>query len=235
MPRVDLYKNVHMGQRERLFALAVDVGAADIAQPDCAERIAESCLAMTQELREHADHEDAYIHPLLRERAAEAAEALDAEHLRLDAALTALDERARRLPKTPADSLPDARHGLYLAVNELISAYLAHLYAEETVAMPALWQTCGDDELGAVFGAFKASRTPEESLTDLRRMLPSLPPADRAAIVRATLAAGPDDEAGGTLAALSATLSPRQRSRLYEDLGVPEAWAARETVQGRDR
>lgn len=166
-----------MGQRERLFTLAVEIGAADTAEPDGAGHLAERCLAMTQELREHAEHEDHYIHPLLRERAPEAADALDAEHVRLDAALAALDDRARRLQTTPAESLPDAQHGLYLTVNELISAYLAHLHAEETVAMPALWDRCSDAELGEVFAAFKASRTPEENLTDLRGMLPSLPPA----------------------------------------------------------
>ncbi|WP_141316351.1 hemerythrin domain-containing protein [Streptomyces spinoverrucosus] len=228
MPRIDLYRNIHMGQRERLFTLAVELGAADIQQPHWAEHMTERCLAMTQELREHADHEDRYIHPLLRERAPEAADALDAEHVRLDAALAALDDRARRLPKTPAESLREAQHGLYRAVNELISAYLAHLHAEETVAMPALWHACSDAELGGVFGAFKASCTLEQGLADLRGMLPSLPSADRAAIVRATLAVGPDEEAGRTLAALSTTLNPRQRGRLYEDLEAAEAWAALE-------
>lgn len=235
MPRVDLYRYVHMGQRERLFTLAIEVGAAETSEQHSTQSLTERCLAMTQELREHADHEDRHIHPLLRERAPEAADALDAEHMRLDAALAALDDRARRLPKAADEALPDAQHGLYLALNELISAYLAHLHAEETVAMPALWQACSDAELGAVFGAFKASRTPEESLTDLRKMLPSLPPAVRAAVVRATLAAVPDHEAGGTLAALSTTLGPGPRGRLYEDLGVPEAWAVPQGEKGDHR
>lgn len=223
MTRVDLYRTVHMGQRERLFALAVEVGAADTAAPGRVADLAEHCLAMTRELREHADHEDTYIHPLLRDRGPEAADALEAEHIRLDAALTALDDRALRLRKAWAEELPEDQHGLYLALNELISAYLAHLHAEETVAMPALWKSCGDEELGAVFTAFRASRGAEESLTDLHRMLPSLPPAVRADIVRATLAAGPDEEAGRTLDTVSATLGPGQRSRLFEDLGATKS------------
>ncbi|MGX1853425.1 hypothetical protein [Streptomyces sp. NPDC055299] len=32
MPRTDLYRNVHMGQRARLFTLAVELGAADLSQ-----------------------------------------------------------------------------------------------------------------------------------------------------------------------------------------------------------
>ncbi|MFJ2471621.1 hemerythrin domain-containing protein [Streptomyces sp. NPDC087659] len=227
MPRIDLYRNVHMGQRARLFALAVEVGAGDSADAAAGKRAAERCLAMTGELREHAEHEDTFIHPLLRERDPAAADALDAEHLRLDAALAALDDRARAFPAASPDARPEAQHALYLALNELISAYLAHLHAEETVAMPALWQHCGDDELAAVLGAFRASRTAQEGLTDLHRMLPALPPAVRASVARATVASVPGSEAGRSLDALSGTLAPEQRARLYADLGVPEAWALR--------
>ncbi|MFI1617839.1 hypothetical protein ACH4VT_12815 [Streptomyces lydicus] len=35
------------------------------------------------------------------------------------------------------------------------------------------------------------------------------------------------EQPGSTLAAATATPSPDQRSRLYEDLAVPEAWALR--------
>ncbi|SDM78865.1 hemerythrin domain-containing protein [Streptomyces wuyuanensis] len=66
---------------------------------------------MTAELHEHAAHEDTYIHPLLRERAPAAADALDAEHLRLDAALAALDERARAFPGTAPQPAPRSSTG----------------------------------------------------------------------------------------------------------------------------
>ncbi|MGW9450267.1 hemerythrin domain-containing protein [Streptomyces sp. NPDC055632] len=224
MPRTDLYRNVHMGQRARMFALAVELGAADLDRAGAATAYAERCLALTSELREHADHEDAFIHPLLRERAPAAADALDAEHLRLDAAFVALDAGARALPGTPADDLPEARHGLYLALNEVIAAYLAHLHAEETVAMPALWEHATEDELEAVFASFRASRTAAEGLADLRAMLPALPAPTRAAIVRGAVAATPGEE-HRTLAAVTTTLTPGQRDRLYTDLGLPETWA----------
>ncbi|MGW7824916.1 hypothetical protein ACWGLF_44440 [Streptomyces puniciscabiei] len=75
MPKLELYRNVRMEQRERLSALAIELGAADITQCGAAAEQADRCLAMTQGLREHADHEDTFIHQLLRERAPEAAEA----------------------------------------------------------------------------------------------------------------------------------------------------------------
>lgn len=218
MTRVDLYRNVHMGQRARLFGLAVELGAADATEPDSLAELAGRCMAMLQELREHADHEDTYIHPLLRERAPEVAGTLDAEHHRLDPVLTALDRRARALPTVTADDLPAAQHDLYLAFNDLISAYLAHLHAEETVAMPALSEGCTDDEITAILDAFRASRTPEQGLADLCTMLPYLPAHTRAAIVRDVLGTGPADQAGRILETVSATLDPGQRTRLDEDL-----------------
>lgn len=223
MARVDLYRNVHMGQRARLFGLAVELGAAGAMERGDLADLTERCLAMIDELREHADHEDMYIHPLLRERAPEAADALDAEHVRLDAVLAALDHRAHILPTVSADALPALQHDLYLALNELISTYLAHLHAEETVAMPALWERCTDDELRAVFDAFRASRTAEEGIADLRKMLPFLPPGTRAAIVRAILDGSPAEQADRILDAVSATLGPGQRTRLGEDLAGSRA------------
>ncbi|MBG0850566.1 hypothetical protein I2W78_01510 [Streptomyces spinoverrucosus] len=95
----------------------------------------------------------------------------------------------------------------------MISAYLAHLHLEETVAMPALWQYTGEEELSAALAAFRSSRTPEETLTDLRRMLPALPPAPRAAIVRGVVENAPG-RADETLAAVSTTLSPTSVTHL---------------------
>jgi len=211
--RPDLYRNVHMGQRAHLFTLAVDVGAADARRPDTVARLARRCLDMVQELREHADHEDTYIHPLLRARAPGAADAMDAEHGRLETTLSVLNERARQLAERPAAPVLDEQHALYLAINELISAYLAHLHAEETIAMPALWGRCSDEELFAVLHEFRSSRTSDERLDDLRKMLPALPPTVRAAIVQAALASGVEGEAERTLTALCGALTPQHSVR----------------------
>lgn len=183
MARVDLYRNVHLGQRYRLFALATELGAADAGDKESTASLAARCLAMTTELREHAEHEDAFIHPLLWQRAPEAAEILDREHEHLDRDLDALDVMARALADRPSEVDADATHHVYLALNRLISSYLAHLDAEERVAMPALKELYDDKELQAVHDAFVASRSPEEQALDLDRMLPALPPGTRAAIV----------------------------------------------------
>lgn len=215
MPKIDLYRNVHMGQRQRLFTLAIELGSADATGLSA---LADRCLAMTRELREHAEHEDSFVHPLLRERVPEAAKALDNEHGDLEIALDDLDAQARRLPDAPPERRDEALHRVYLALNGLISAYLAHLDAEETIAMPALHEQCTDEELQRAMHAFQASRTPEQRMTDLRRMLPALPPASRASIARQVLSTGPAAQAGRTLDLLAAALTPADRTRLYADM-----------------
>ena len=40
--------------------------------------------------------------------------------------------------------------------------------------MPLLWECCTDEELAQVIGHFGASRTLEETVADLRWMLPAL-------------------------------------------------------------
>ncbi|MGP4022143.1 hemerythrin domain-containing protein [Actinomadura sp. 3N407] len=223
MPKIDLYRNVHMGQRQRLFTLAIELGSADADDTTGLSALTGRCLAMTRELREHAEHEDSFVHPLLREQAPAAAKALDTEHERLEAALDDLDAQARHLPDVPPEDRGEARHRAYLALNGLISAYLAHLDAEETIAMPALQERCSDEELQRVFHAFQASRTPEQRMTDLQEMLPALPPSSRASIARQVLGAGPAAQAGRTLRLLAAPLAPADRTRLYDDVGAPES------------
>lgn len=220
MTKVDLYRNVHMGQRQRLFALTVELGSTDTADMPGLSALADRCLAMTQELREHAEHEDSFIHPLLREKAPAAAKALDSEHARLEIALDDLDAQARLLADVPPERRDEAQHRVYLALNGLISAYLAHLDAEETIAMPALQERCNDEELQRVMSAFQASRTPEQRMTDLRNMLPALPPASRASIARQVLGASPSAQVERTLHQLSAALLPADRNRLYDDVAT---------------
>ena len=85
-------------------------------------------------------------------------------------------------PPTPEAAVPAQ------AVPELST--VAQLDAEETIAMPALQEQCGGEELQRIWHAFQASRTPEQRMTDLQRMFPALPPAARAFIARQILGAG---------------------------------------------
>jgi hypothetical protein len=182
MTRIDLYRNVHKGQRALLFELAMELGRTDFSEPALFSAIRERLRSATEELRKHADNEEKFIHPLLRSRAPEIVAELEREHHAIEAALSDLDGRLR--PRGLSEEEPAKRGAeLYLAWCRMLSAYLAHLDGEETLAMPALWKTCSDHEIFAVIQSFAASRSASDQLHDLRSQVPALNPQERAAYV----------------------------------------------------
>jgi hypothetical protein len=182
MARIDLYRNVHKGQRALLFGLAIELGRADCGDEAALAALVDRVRGAIADIRSHADHEETFIHPLLRARAPQIAAALDREHRQVDAALSDLESRLGRL-----DALQEDRYAasldLYRAWCRMVSSYLAHLDVEECLAMPAVWETCTDDEILAVIGQFVASRSTADQLGDLRSQAPALTPHERAIYV----------------------------------------------------
>jgi hypothetical protein len=82
-------------QRSRLFELTAAAGRADWTDTVSATRLAAAVSALSDELTNHAEHEDRLIHPLLRGKIPELAAALDAAHVELDGRLVDLEEPAR--------------------------------------------------------------------------------------------------------------------------------------------
>ena len=189
MARIDLYRNVHKGQRALIFELAVELG-----RTDCGERQEFAMLAgrlrdAILELRKHAENEECFIHPLLHSRAPEIAAALEREHERVEAGFCELEQQLSQAGSPGREPVAPGRD-LYLAWCRLVSTYLAHLDAEESVAMPALWQTCSDHEILALIQAFVASRSAADRLHDLRSQAPALTSQERSAYVGSIVRGG---------------------------------------------
>jgi iron-sulfur cluster repair protein YtfE (RIC family) len=215
MARIDLYRNVHKGQRVALFDLASELGRADPADRTSLSALAARLQGMLVELRQHAINEETYIHPLLQQYAPEVAVLLESEHRRLDPALTEIENRLRDL--ATAEDRPAAVMELYRSWCRMVSAYLEHLDKEERLAMPALWRSCTDEEIFAVIRRFLASRTTDDLLDDLRSQAPALAPQERTAYVGAMVHGGavPAEQVWKSL---NQVLPVPLLSRLREDL-----------------
>ncbi|HEX5314599.1 MAG TPA: hemerythrin domain-containing protein, partial [Gammaproteobacteria bacterium] len=172
MGKIDLYRNVHKGQRARLFVLTVDIGRLDYTQPATVAGCMMRLRAMIDELREHGVHEERFIHPLLHAHAPAVAEMLEADHASFDQRLAELEALAARL-EAGVEPL-EVGSELYRTLCSTLSGYLAHLDYEETVAMPALWRACTPDALGGVILDFNASRGDAERLHDLHAQIGAL-------------------------------------------------------------
>jgi len=209
MTRVDVYTAVHKMQRARLFELTVAAGRADSADGPTIAKLANSVHGLTDELTRHAEHEERFIHPVLRSKAPHLAAALDAAHVQLDRQLEDLRQTASDQGAGGQDS-----NALYRALASFTAIYLEHLALEENEALPVLWDRCSDDELFGIMTAFKSSLSSVENLTSVIAQLPTLNPAELTHLV----SVGIDTSELPSLAQLLATtLNPLQLGALPHD------------------
>lgn len=173
MNRLDVYTAVHKMQRARLFDLTVEAGKTDPEDTVGTARLAAAVAALAAELVAHGEHEDRFIHPLLRHSAPALAETLEAAHVGLDAHLGQLHEMAKTYAASPGD--PNL---LYRALAVFTATYLDHLALEEGEALPALWEGCTDEELRGILISFQGSRSEAENLTSLLAQLATLNPKE---------------------------------------------------------
>jgi hypothetical protein len=205
--RLDVYTAVHKMQRARLFTLTVEAGKTDPADTVTTGRLAAAVDALAAEIVAHGEHEERFIHPLLRAHAPELADALDAAHVELDARLDQLRRVASAYATAPGDP-----NGLYRALAGFTATYLDHLAVEEREALPALWGGCTDEELLGILISFKGSRSDTENLTSLIAQLCTLNPAEIRQLLNAGLGPVPASDLDELLAT---ALSPVQFGALH--------------------
>jgi len=204
--RLDVYSAVHKMQRARLFKLTVEVGKADPVDTTAAIQLAAAVDALAGELVAHGEHEDRFIHPLLRKQAPALADALEAAHVTLDARLGHLREVASGFASGYGDPAV-----LYRALASFTATYLEHLAVEESQALPALWDGCTDEELLSILVSFRGSRSDTENVTSLIAQLATLNPPEIVRMVTAGLGPIPLSDLAEILATL---LEPAQLGAL---------------------
>ena len=176
--RIHLYTKIHKAQRAWLMRATVAAGRLDPDDAAAAQLVAADARRLVHHLHEHAEHEERFIHPLLREAAPELALRLEAQHVALDAALAELT--------VTAESLDGAR--IYRALTGFVALYFPHLEIEEQEAMPAIWHRCDDGDLmGRVLRPFIAARTREDMADDLRLQIGSVSPREERQLIGALL------------------------------------------------
>jgi hypothetical protein len=205
MERIDVYSAVHKMQRARLFELTVDAGRLDPSDRDGRAALAGAVDALVDELVAHADHEDRFIHPVLRQVAPSLACELEREHASLASALDDLRHTASRGAAGMGEPTM-----LYRELASFTAHYLDHGAGEEGAALPALWGGCDDDELTGILACFRSSRSDAENLTNVLAQLPSLSPTEVDRMLRVGLGTVTESEIALALATL---LDPRALGR----------------------
>jgi hypothetical protein len=186
--RTDFYTVVHKGLRKRLFETVVLAGTTDYADSDERAKLAGTVAKVVTILREHAKHEDEFLHPIIAEVLPEMARALTSEHEEHN---RALDEVDRAFEIAVAERTGAAAHLAYRVLARFTAHFLAHI-EEEEAGQGQVWELAGEARLAAGMSAFKRSRTLDQNLAGWAYMLPAMNPAERATMFRGLRAGAPE-------------------------------------------
>lgn len=205
--RVDLYTFVHKAQRFHLFRLSEVMGMTDFSNSLEAEEIANKTLHLMEHIKDHAQNEKNYIHPLFQAIGA-VGNHFDNEHTELD----------KYIEKIEAIVAEKRWSELYSTYTKFIGTYLLHLDEEEAAQRDVLWQSYEDKDLAAVFNRFKVERPPHLSKADLEFMLPALSIPELTQMFRGIKASAPDNAFQGACNMASRVLEPNKWKKIVAAL-----------------
>ena len=147
--RLDTLTPIHKGLRRALFETAIHLARTDFAAPDEVAAATQKVGEILDFLREHAEHEDREVLPIVARLDPRLAEQLHVDHTQLERLAIAVESLWPRLEALDVP-LARAQLGAELArrFNALVAAQVVHMDREEREMNAVLWAHLGDDELG---------------------------------------------------------------------------------------
>ncbi|MBV9495362.1 MAG: hemerythrin domain-containing protein [Acidobacteria bacterium] len=184
--RPSFYRDVHKGIRALLFDIVQKAGRLDFAHTSAVAAYRAELKAVIDFLMAHAEHENAFIGPLLAQHAPGIALHIGAVH----------EEQEFELTQLLAMLDGGAAHSFLLELARQTGELLVHMTEEEEVLMPSLWAAMSDAEILAVHQALVGSIPPQEMAFALSWMLPSMNGAERAEMLGGIRATAPPEVFG---------------------------------------
>jgi hypothetical protein len=199
--QVDLYTNIHKGQRFRFFMISKIIGSMNASDQNALTALENELISFQEHMYLHAGHEENVIHPLLSERVPGGANRLNEDHRIMHRQFDELDRCFGEIKEKPTDFEKREEQCLefYLAWNRFLSFYFDHINYEEEYVMPTLWKLCASDELVDTFRKVLADQTPKELMDSYGMMLPATSPTERVMILKRGQAVMPPEVFQGTL------------------------------------
>jgi hypothetical protein len=221
----DIYRNVHKGIREEMFALTVELGRLDPDDVAAGRRVVDRFRVLQTLLVKHAAHEDEHLDEAIEEaftRRGEGGRAaqLGAAHVLLEARV---DRVGQILDAALAATGTDRRAALHMGYLELaafVADYLAHQDDEERIVMRALDATFPKEVLAGLDAAIVASIPPEVMGQFLTLMLPAMNIVDRGELLAEIRANAPAEVFAGVWALTSQVLPTVDYLKLASRLRV---------------
>jgi hypothetical protein len=216
----DIYRDIHKGIRNELFAVTSEVGAVDPADAPALAVTAERFRGLVRLLLSHAEHEEVFLQGLIEVHAPQLADAVVRDHRWLDAQMVQLEVLADRAAEGAGADQRLVVHKLYLGLASFTADYLGHQAFEELEISPELSIAMGPEELAAVNQAIVASIPPDEVEVALRLMLPAMNVEDRAEMLGGMQAGAPPEVFAGVMDLAGQVLGEQAYAATATRLGV---------------
>jgi hypothetical protein len=184
--RFDPFTTIHKALRRSLFDTALALSRTDFGSADETAAAGRAVAECMQYLREHAEHEDRHVLPVIARLDPERAAIMADGHPTLERAAIAVESLWPRLAALPAAERTEERAALggELArrFNVFVAHELEHMDREERELNALIWARMDDAAIMAISAAIVAAIPPERMRTWGELMLPALNRPEREAI-----------------------------------------------------
>jgi len=145
-----------------MYSTGLALGAADFRDPKSMRHILEQLGGTMTLLREHAEHEETFVHPLLESRVPGITKSFEENHEDDERLFDRLRELGSQIEAVEGNDQKVALGDqLYRMFSTHISDYLGHLIREDTELEQALWDNFTDQELADLDHQIMGSIPPE--------------------------------------------------------------------------
>jgi len=217
--RPDLYMPVHKGLRAAMCDSLLAVGRMDGDDPQEVAGVLAGVRELLSLCRDHLEHEEREIHPVMDARCPGSAAQTVADHHHHRMAFVSLEADIQAVERAPAEERARAALRLYRQLAVFVGENFAHMHTEELENTAILWQTHTDAELAGIHRAIVSAIPPERMAVYMRWMVPFQSPAERAAMLGAMQLTAPAPVFEGVLASVRPHLGRADWEKLASALG----------------
>ncbi len=219
--QIDLYRDIHKGQRRRFFNIATQAGILDYSDPKALDTLYDELYAFREHMRLHAHVEEEFIHTVLSQRVPGGARQLEEDHRAIHQEFDDLIAHFDGIRAKPVDFEKRGELALefYRAWSRFIAFYFMHINREEEQIMPVLWKLCTVKELFEIHKLMITSQKQEELVEDFEMILPNANLQERVEIL-------------GMLRVLTSPEVYQEFLKLAERILEPNEWANLKTELG---
>lgn len=192
--RYNLFTLIHKGLRHALQRMVWTAGKLDVGSTAEKQAFFREFDQIVIALNRHAADEDTFIQPLIDECAPEIGAELEKQHTHSEELLAELVKMADAIKSASqvTDGTYSAWQSFIDALNRFTGDYFLHLYHEESIAMPRLWEHYDDESLKTTALRLRSAVPPEVQSIFETYMIPAINVHERSFMLHAIKQSAPE-------------------------------------------